>query len=74
MTTDAHVALATGQMLRLEGPGDWEVACDAGLAWLTEEAQPRDVWLTAGTRARVAGRGLALIEAARNTRLRIVRR
>jgi hypothetical protein len=72
VTPDAHVALATGQVLRLDDPGPIEVACDAGRVWLTEEAQASDTWLVPGMTARIAGRGLALLEALAPARLRIV--
>ena len=74
VTTDAHVALATGQLLRLDDPGPLEIACEAGRVWLTEEAQASDTWLMAGMTAQLTGRGLALVEALLPARLRIVAR
>lgn len=74
MTTDAHVALATGQLLRLDDPGPLEIACEEGRVWLTEEAQASDTWLETGMSARLTGRGLALVEALLPARLRIVGR
>ena len=63
--------LAQGELVRLESPGAFEVACDEGRVWLTEESNARDVWLTPGQCARVSGRGLALVEAVRRARIRI---
>ena len=58
-----RLELAAGELLRLEAPGTFEVSCEEGRVWLTEERSARDVWLTPGQCARVAGRGLALLEA-----------
>jgi ferric-dicitrate binding protein FerR (iron transport regulator) len=63
--------LAQGELVRLESEGTFEVACDEGRVWLTEESNARDVWLTPGQCARVSGRGLALVEAVRRARIRI---
>jgi hypothetical protein len=67
------LALAAGELLRLEAPGVLEVACDSGRVWVTEERETRDTWLDAGQSVRLAGRGLALVEATRTARLRIAR-
>ena len=63
--------LAQGEVVRLESAGTFEVACEEGRVWLTEESSERDVWLTAGQCARLSGRGLALVEAVRRARIRI---
>ena len=65
------LALAPGELLRLDAAHAVEVRCEAGRLWITEEAQARDVWLRAGERATVAGRGVAVVEAAEPSRLRI---
>ena len=65
--------LAQGELLRLESADGVEVAVDEGRVWLTEEANGRDVWLSTGQRARLSGRGLALVEAVRHARIRIGR-
>src|SRR5258706_6503733 len=57
--------LAQGELVRLEAGGAFEVACEEGRVWLTEESNSRDWWLTAGQCARLSGRGLALVEAVR---------
>ena len=67
------VALAPGEVLRLEGPRGLQVVCQSGHLWITEEAQPDDVWLAAGQRVRLVGNGLALLEAKGAARLRIER-
>jgi hypothetical protein len=63
--------LAQGELVRLESAGVFEIACEEGRVWLTEESNARDVWLTAGQCAQVSGRGLALVEAVRRARIRI---
>ena len=65
------VALAPGEVLRLEGPRGLQVVCQSGHLWITEEAQPDDVWLAAGQRVRLVGNGLAVLEAKGAARLRI---
>jgi hypothetical protein len=39
--------------------------------WITEEKNARDTWLAAGQSARLEGRGLTLLEATEQTRIRI---
>jgi hypothetical protein len=63
--------LAAGAVLRLQAPRGLLVTCEAGHLWITEEAQPDDVWLAAGQRVRLVGDGLALLEAKGDARLRI---
>jgi ferric-dicitrate binding protein FerR (iron transport regulator) len=63
--------LAQGDLVRLESAGAFEVACEEGRVWLTEEANDRDMWLTAGQCARLSGRGLTLVESVRHARIRI---
>jgi hypothetical protein len=63
--------LAQGDVLRLEAAGSFEVAVEEGRVWLTEESSSRDVWLTAGQRARLSGRGLAVLEAVHRARVRV---
>jgi hypothetical protein len=63
--------IAQGEIVRVESAGSFEVACEEGRVWLTEENNGRDVWLTAGQCARLSGRGLALVEAVRRARIRI---
>jgi uncharacterized protein (DUF2345 family) len=58
-----QLALAAGETLRLTAPRGLEVTCEAGHLWITEEAQPDDVWLAAGQRVRLVGEGLAVVEA-----------
>jgi hypothetical protein len=63
--------LPAGHVLRLVAPRGLEVTCEAGHLWITEEAQPDDVWLAAGQRVMLVGDGLALLEAKGDARLRI---
>jgi hypothetical protein len=67
-----QLSMGAGQLLRLEAPRGREVHCEAGHLWITEEAQPCDVWLAAGQRVRLVGEGLALVEAKGEARLTIV--
>ena len=66
-----RMALAAGEVLRVEAPRGLEVTCEAGHLWITEEAQPDDVWLGPGQRVWLVGDGLALLEAKGAARLRI---
>jgi ferric-dicitrate binding protein FerR (iron transport regulator) len=66
-----HLQLVPGEVLRLEAAGAFEVACEEGRVWLTEENAHRDVWLTAGQRAQLTGRGLAVLEAVQRARVRV---
>lgn len=70
----APIVLAPGEVLRLEQPRGLEVHCEAGHLWITEEAQPDDVWLAAGQRVRLVGDGLAVLEAKGRAQLRIAGR
>ena len=68
------VSLAAGELLRLEAPrGQLVVTCETGHLWITEEAQPADVWLAPGQRVRLVGSGLAVLEAKGCARLRLAR-
>ena len=70
-TTPWRAELAAGRVLKLEAPRGLQVTCESGHLWITEEAQPCDVWLAAGQRVRLVGDGLAVLEAKGNARLRI---
>lgn len=69
--TPFRVELPAGQLLKLEGPRGLQVTCELGHLWITEEAQPEDVWLAAGQRVWLVGDGLAVLEAKGDARLRI---
>jgi hypothetical protein len=64
--------LGAGEVLRLVDPEGIEVACDAGRVWITEERGLDDLWLRAGQSVRLTRRGLALLEATRAARIRII--
>lgn len=66
-----RLALAPGETLRLEAPRGLELTCEAGHLWITEEAQPDDVWLAAGQRVRLVGEGLAVVEAKGPAKLKV---
>ena len=70
-TYPQSVLLAAGELLRIEAPRGLEVHAERGHLWITEEAQPDDVWLAPGQRVRLVGTGLAVIEAKGEARLRI---
>ena len=67
-----RLALEAGELLRLDSPRGVEVVCESGRLWITEEKQRGDFWLREGERLRLEGSGVALLEADRPTRLRIV--
>jgi hypothetical protein len=66
-----QVALSAGELLRLEGSRGRQVTCESGHLWITEEAQPDDVWLGPGQRVWLVGEGVAVLEAKGAARLRI---
>jgi hypothetical protein len=70
-STPYRAALAAGQLLKLDAPRGLQVTCESGHLWITEEAQPDDVWLAAGQRVWLVGDGLAVLEAKGDARLRI---
>lgn len=57
------VHLSDGQTLRVVDGAGTTVTCSEGTVWLTEEDQPRDVLLEAGTCVRLKRAGLTLIQA-----------
>lgn len=67
-----RIALRAGELLRLDAARGVEVEVEAGRVWITEEARGEDVWLGAGQRVRLGGRGLALVEAQHASRVRLV--
>ena len=69
--TPYRLALAAGELIRLEDPRGLQVTCEAGHLWITEEDQPDDVWLAAGQRVALVGEGVAVLEAKGAARLRI---
>jgi hypothetical protein len=69
--TPCHADLAAGDILRLQAPRGRRVTVESGHVWITEEAQPDDVWLGPGQRVWLVGEGLAVLEAKGEARLRI---
>ena len=67
------MALAPGELVRVDHAVGVEVAVDSGRVWVTEERSLDDVWLAAGQRVRLSGRGLAIVEATRGSAIRITR-
>ncbi|HUL97714.1 MAG TPA: DUF2917 domain-containing protein [Usitatibacter sp.] len=70
---NAPLTLAPGELMRVDRALGVEVACDSGRIWVTEERSMDDVWLAAGQRVRLAGRGLAIVEAVAGSSIRITR-
>jgi hypothetical protein len=70
-TRPFRAELAAGALLKLECPRGLKVTCESGHLWITEEAQPADVWLAAGQRVWLVGDGIAVLEAKGDARLRI---
>jgi hypothetical protein len=66
-----RLALRAGELLRLDSPRGVDVEVESGRLWITEESKARDTWLDAGQSARLEGRGLTLLEATRNARIRV---
>ena len=64
-------AVGAGEPRRLLGPRARQVTVESGHVWITEEAQPCDVWLGPGQRTWLVGEGLAVLEAKGEARLRI---
>ena len=57
------LTLTRNDLLRLEGARGLTIEVLRGRAWLTEAGRPRDAFLVEGTRCRVGGDGLVLLEA-----------
>jgi hypothetical protein len=55
--------LAPGQSLRVRDAIGCTVMCCAGTVWITQEGDPRDIFLTAGQRFTFDRPGLAFIRA-----------
>lgn len=70
---NAPLSLSPGEVLRVDRAIGIEVACELGRLWITEERSPHDVWLAAGQSVRLAGRGLAIVEAVDRSAVRICR-
>ncbi|HXF79282.1 MAG TPA: DUF2917 domain-containing protein [Usitatibacter sp.] len=70
---NAALSLSPGEVLRVDRAAGVEVAVDAGRVWVTEERSSGDVWLAAGESVRLAGRGLALVEAVGGAAIRVTR-
>jgi DUF2917 family protein len=53
--------LGAGQEFRLRDAAGWTIACRGGSVWITQEADSRDVFLSAGDDFTLDRSGLALI-------------
>jgi hypothetical protein len=60
---ERSIRLATGRTLRLRGAAGWAVTCCAGTVWITQEGDPRDIFLQAGESFTLDRTGLALVHA-----------
>ena len=65
------LCLARGELLRLDAARGMSVSCESGRVWITQERDPRDLWLSAGESVHLSGQGLALLEAERHAHVRI---
>ncbi|HEX4330605.1 MAG TPA: DUF2917 domain-containing protein [Usitatibacter sp.] len=70
---NAAFTLAPGEVVRVDRAIGIEVAVDSGRVWVTEERSFDDVWLAAGESVRLAGRGLAIVEAVGGAAIRVRR-
>lgn len=61
--------LKRGAMLRLNDAAGRTVAVFKGMAWITQDRDPRDVFVAAGETFRVDRPGLVLVEAMDDTSL-----
>jgi hypothetical protein len=59
----ALLQLAKGKALRVRNAAGSTLRVLEGSVWITEESNPRDVVLECGQRFRLAGAGLAIVEA-----------
>ena len=71
LRNSGSVQLADGQTLRVVDGAGTTVTCKEGTLWVTEENQPRDLVLEAGTRVRLKRAGLTLIQALTPAKLSI---
>ena len=69
--TIESLALARGELVRLDAARGVEVLCESGRVWITQERDSRDLWLSAGESVHLTGQGLALLEADRHAHVRI---
>jgi len=63
--------LAPGQIVKSPSAQGVEVAVEAGRVWITEESRLDDIWLAAGSRVKLDGEGLAILEAVGPARIRV---
>lgn len=61
--------LGAGQQFRLYDAAGWTIACRSGSVWITQEADVRDVFLSAGERFTLDRGGLALMLARQDSAL-----
>jgi hypothetical protein len=69
--TIESLALARGDLVRLDAARGVDVSVESGRVWITQERDARDLWLTAGDSVHLDGQGLALLEADRHAHVRI---
>jgi hypothetical protein len=65
----AMITLEREQSLRLERGVRIEVVCGAGVLWITQEGDVRDLFLAPGERLLLAPRGVMLITALERSRV-----
>jgi Protein of unknown function (DUF2917) len=57
--------MARGRMLRIEDAAESVIHVRSGALWLTQERDPRDYYLPAGSSLRLSAEGLAIAQALR---------
>ena len=65
------VGLDRSGILRLERARGLSVTCQSGMLWLTQEGIPDDAFLAPGERLMIETRRLVLVEALRDSTLRL---
>jgi hypothetical protein len=70
----AMIALEREASLRVEPGARVEICCLSGALWVTQEGDPRDLFLARGESLALSPRGLTLVTALEPTTLRVAER
>ena len=66
------IALGSEKSVRVKAGTAVEITCVAGVLWVTQEGDPRDLFLAPGESLRLAGRGLTIVTALEPSFVRLV--
>jgi hypothetical protein len=66
------IALESESSVRVKAGTAVEITCVAGVLWVTQEGDPRDLFLAPGESLRLAGRGLTIVTALEPSFVRLV--